>query len=89
MALFTANAERMRIDSSGNVLCGGITGSSGYGELETTTFTTEGQCVLNHAGSGNVIMMNLPTADPAVAGALYSDGATSAGVPKALMISGG
>jgi len=79
----------LTVKGDGNVLCGGITGASGYGALETTTFATEGQCVLNHTGSGNVIMMNLPTADPEVAGALYTDGATSAGVPKALMISGG
>lgn len=31
----------------------------------------------------------LPTSDPLVAGQLYTDGATSAGVPKALMVSGG
>jgi hypothetical protein len=41
------------------------------------------------ASAGNILMSNLPTADPGIAGALYSNGVPSAGVPKALMISGG
>ena len=44
--------ERARIDSSGRVLVG-ITGASGFGQLETTTFTTTGQCILART-SGNV-----------------------------------
>lgn len=34
-------------------------------------------------------ILGIPTADPLVAGALYSNGVPSAGVPKALMVSGG
>lgn len=50
----------------------------------------------NGAGGrdGLIIVLNtsgepLPTSDPLVAGALYTDGATSGGVPKPLMVSGG
>jgi hypothetical protein len=50
----TGTSERMRIDSSGRVLIG-ITGASGYGQLETTTFTTEGQCILARTG-GEVLV---------------------------------
>ena len=52
MILSTATAERMRIDSSGRVLVG-ISGASGFGQLETTTLATEGQCILARTG-GNV-----------------------------------
>lgn len=44
---------------------------------------------LNSAARGRVIITNLPTADPGVAGQLYTAGALSAGTPRALMISGG
>lgn len=36
-----------------------------------------------------LILVNYPTADPEVAGAVYTDGVPSGGVPKALMVSGG
>lgn len=39
--------------------------------------------------SGLIIPQNLPTADPGVAGALYSDGVPGTGTPKVLMVSGG
>jgi hypothetical protein len=48
-----AATERMRIDSSGNVLVG-ITGASGFGKFETTTLATENQCILARTG-GNVL----------------------------------
>ena len=48
----TGSSERMRIDSSGRALVG-ITGASGFGQLETTSFATEGQCILARTG-GNV-----------------------------------
>jgi len=46
--------QRLTIDSSGRALIG-ITGASGYGQLETTTFTTEGQCILARTG-GEVLV---------------------------------
>jgi hypothetical protein len=39
--------------------------------------------------TGAVLLPNLPTSDPGVAGQLFSDGVPSAGTPKALMVSGG
>jgi hypothetical protein len=50
----TDSTERMRIDSSGRALVG-ITGASGFGQLETTTFATEGQCILARTG-GSVLV---------------------------------
>lgn len=38
---------------------------------------------------GSILITGLPTSDPGVANALYTDGVPSAGVPKALMVSGG
>lgn len=38
---------------------------------------------------GQFIFHNLPTADPHVAGALFTSGAPGVGTPKALMVSGG
>ena len=97
-------AERMRIDSSGvatltNSNSGLVIKNSGASDKEwrvgggsasqfqITEVGVADQFIVN--AGGQVIMPNLPTADPEVAGALYSDGATSAGVPKALMVSGG
>ncbi len=45
-------SERMRIDSSGRLLVG-LTGASGFGTLESTSFTTSGPCYLARS-SGNV-----------------------------------
>jgi hypothetical protein len=39
--------------------------------------------------TGAVLLPNLPTSDPGVAGQLFSNGVPSAGTPKALMVSGG
>jgi hypothetical protein len=44
---------------------------------------------VSSGGVASFIAVGLPTADPGIAGQLYSDGAPSAGVPKALMVSGG
>lgn len=45
---------------------------------------------VRHLGAGHIFpLANLPTSDPGVAGQLFTSGAPSAGVPKALMISGG
>ena len=52
----TDSAYRLIVDGSGRVLVG-ITGASGYGQLETTTFTTTGQCILARTG-GNVYIGN-------------------------------
>jgi hypothetical protein len=41
------------------------------------------------SADGGLVVTGLPTSDPGVAGQLYSNGAPSAGVPKALMVSGG
>jgi hypothetical protein len=49
---YGSGTERMRIDSSGRLLVG-LTGASGFGTVETDTFTTSGQCILARAG-GNV-----------------------------------
>lgn len=61
--------------------------------------TMNGQLIVNNVAgdttylsvdsTNGILMQNLPTADPSIAGALYSDGTPSAGVPKALMVSGG
>jgi hypothetical protein len=48
------SSEKMRIDSSGRVLVG-ITGASGFGQLETTTFATEGQCILARTGGSLLV----------------------------------
>lgn len=42
--------------------------------------------VVNNDGR---VIVAVPTADPSVAGALYTNGVPSAGVPRALMVSGG
>jgi hypothetical protein len=47
-------SEAMRIDSSGRVLVN-ITGASGFGQLETTTFATEGQCILARTGGSLLV----------------------------------
>jgi hypothetical protein len=39
--------------------------------------------------SGAVLLPNLPTSDPGVAGQLFSDGVPSAGTPQVLKVSGG
>jgi len=44
----------MRIDASGRLLVG-LTGASGFGTVETDTFTTTGQCILARTG-GNVLV---------------------------------
>lgn len=44
---------------------------------------------IDDTGVVHFLTMGIPTADPAIAGELYTDGAPSAGVPKALMVSGG
>jgi hypothetical protein len=46
--------ERMRIDSSGRLLVG-LTGASGFGTLETTSFASDGSCYLARS-SGNVLV---------------------------------
>jgi hypothetical protein len=48
----SADATAITIDSSERVLVG-IGGASGFGQLETTSFATEGQCILARTG-GNV-----------------------------------
>jgi hypothetical protein len=56
------------------------------------TFYSNGaymQLVGTGPSSGYIVLGRVPTSDPEVAGAVYSDGAPSAGVPKPLMISGG
>jgi hypothetical protein len=58
-------------------------GNTTYGVISIGTSGVQLQ-----VNSGNLIL-NLPTSDPEVEGAIYSDGAPSAGVPKPLMISGG
>lgn len=65
--------------SYGYVFVGGGDGNNSL-ELNTAGVFLTG-ATINFAG--------LPTSDPGVAGQLYSDGAPSAGVPKALMVSGG
>jgi len=45
--------------------------------------------VLVDAENDTISLSGLPTADPLIAGQLYTDGAPSAGVPKPLMVSGG
>ena len=47
-------SERMRLDSSGRLLVG-LTGASGFGTLETTSFASDGSCYLARA-SGNVLV---------------------------------
>lgn len=46
-------------------------------------------CKVTAAGLVQHIVTGLPSADPGVAGQLFTVGAPSAGVPKALMVSGG
>jgi hypothetical protein len=52
--VFSTDAEAMRITTAGNVLVG-ITGASGFGQFETTTLATEGQCILARTG-GSVLV---------------------------------
>lgn len=48
-----------------------------------------GDVILIANDGGMVIMTGLPSADPEIAGAVYTSGVVSAGVPRALWISGG
>ncbi len=90
---FTAQngtTEHMRIDSSGRVLVG-ISGASGFGQLETTTFTTEGQCILARAG-GNVGIGVTPESDWSSVTAAFQIGSQGSmwefsGVDKGLYLS--
>jgi hypothetical protein len=43
----------------------------------------------SHAGGPAIYLSGLPTSDPHSAGQVYSNGVPSAGVPRALMVSGG
>jgi hypothetical protein len=64
-----------------------ITGS-GVFDLRAIAITTATNTV-TVAGDHVLLPQSIPTADPGVAGEIYTDGAPSAGVPKALMVSGG
>ena len=62
----SAASEAMRIDSSGRLLVG-LTGASGFGRVETDTFTTTGQCILARTG-GNLLVGTTSAASGSVAG---------------------
>lgn len=62
-------------------------GGSDNGNKGNVSIVAPGNITLT--ATANLKIVSLPTADPGIAGAIYSDGAPSAGVPKALMISGG
>jgi hypothetical protein len=78
---------------------GGVDGVGGVAEIvagdgETGSGKAGGDITLtagagDGAGRHGLVFLNLPTSDPGVSGALYSDGVPSAGVPKAIMVSGG
>jgi hypothetical protein len=40
-------------------------------------------------GASSIVIEGLPSSDPGIENALFTDGAPSAGVPKPLMVSGG
>jgi hypothetical protein len=75
-----------------NVRVGGVAGANVATQITTDGFevhtATEGFSVF-YGPPFRVTVVGLPTADPTSAGQLYSDGVPSAGVPKALKVSGG
>lgn len=78
---------------------GGASDVNGVGgSVSINAGTSNGDCgnititLRLSGGSGDdsqLLIVNLPTADPLIAGALFSDGVPSAGTPQALKISGG
>lgn len=79
----------------GNVsISGGVGGLNGKGgnillSGGSGTGTGTGGNVTIYPGADGNFIIQIPTSDPGIEGALYSNGVPSAGVPKALMISGG
>lgn len=81
--------------SGGSVIIQGgskITGGS-HGTVQLYEGSNNNSIELNAGGlfvfGGLITFDSLPSVDPGNAGQLYTDGAPSAGVPKALMVSGG
>lgn len=90
----TANADQTA--SADNALASAVANASATGtgtaDATATASAAGGSASIGPVATPTtalVMVTGLPTSDPLVAGALYSDGVPSAGVPKPLMVSGG
>lgn len=94
---FGAGGDVVYTDATQTLTNKTITGT--FSGIWSGPCTMDGQLIVNNVAgdttylsvdsTNGILMQQLPTSDPGVAGTLYSDGVPSAGVPKALMVSGG